>query len=258
MNNLILKFGKILLTSLTFVSLIYLQKKNLDKIYQPKHIDYIEQEKLLASQIKLEQKIPELGFSNLLANWDFLQFIQYFGDNEARKVTGHSLISEYFSSISERDPYFVNAYLMLSSANSIYAAQPEKTVKYLNEILQVIPPEKFTNASFIWSYKATDEILFLGDLKAAEHSYRMAADWAKKRGDETGELIAQRNLDTANFLASNPDSTSVQITAWVTVLNQALDDKTRNYALNKLRELGWEVSLTPEGKLQLVPTNNKR
>ena len=64
-------------------------------------------------------------------------------------------------------------------------------------VLTNIDPNKSSYASYLWTYKAVDEILFLGDTKAAEKSYRMAANWASKRGDEEGNLIARRNLETA-------------------------------------------------------------
>ncbi len=242
-----------LFTSLCIISslILCLQKKQVDKLVREDNFNVIKEEKKLAATVKLQNKIPDFGFSNLTSNWNYLQFIQYFGDAEAREITGYSLIPEYFSAMVKQDPYFVRAYLSLSAANSIYAAQPQKTVEFLDQVLTYIEPEKFPYASYLWTYKAVDELLFLGDTKAAEHSYRMAADWARKRGDKEGKLIAERNLETAEFLATNPDSKLVRISGWSFILNNAHDDKTRRYVLEQLKALGAEIVVNPQGQLEI-------
>lgn len=242
-----------LFTSLCILAsiILCLQKRQVEKLAYEDNFDVIQQEKKIAAAVKLQNKLPDFGFSNLTGNWNYLQFIQYFGDGEAREITGYSLVPEYFSAIAQQDPYFVKAYLSLSSANSIYAAQPEKTVEFLDQVLTHIEPEKFPYASYLWTYKAVDELLFLGDVKAAEHSYRMAAEWAKKRGDEEGKLIAERNLETADFLATNPDSKLVRISGWSFILNNAHDDKTRRYVLEQLKALGAEIVVNSQGELEI-------
>ena len=242
-----------LLASVFLIAPILLcsQKKQIKRLVAQDEFDYYQQEKAIAAKVTLQQQIPDFGFSNLIADWYYLQFIQYFGDGKAREVTGYSLIPEYFAAIVEQDPYFVKAHLSLSAANSIYAAQPEITVKLLNQILTNIDPVKSSYASFIWSYKGVDEVLFLGDIKAAEKSYRMAADWAHKRGDSDGKQIARRNLETAEFLATNPDSKLIRIGAWSTILQNAHDDKTRKYVLDQLKALGAEIVVNSQGRLEI-------
>ena len=243
----------LLLASLFILApiILCLQKKQVEKLVHEDELDFIQQEKTLAAKVKLQNKIPDFGFSNLIGDWTYLQFIQYFGDGEARDITGYSLIPEYFSVIVQQDPYFVKAYLSLSGANSIYAAQPQKTVEFLNQVLTNIDPNRSSYASYLWTYKAVDELLFLGDTKAAESSYRMAADWASKRGDEEGKLIARRNLETADFLATNPDSKAVRIGAWSLILNNAHDDKTKKYVLEQLKALGAEIVVNSQGRLEI-------
>ena len=75
----------------------------------------VESEKL---RLNFLHKLPSLGFNNLVADWTFLNFLQYFGDDSARNKTGYSLSPEYFEVILDRDPYFVNAYLFLSASNN--------------------------------------------------------------------------------------------------------------------------------------------
>ena len=243
-----------LLASLILIApmIICSQKQQIQKFVNEDEFDYYQQEKILATKIKFQNQIPAFGFSNLIGDWNYLQFIQYFGNWEAREITGYSLVPEYFAAMVEQDPRFVRAYLSLSTANSIYAAQPQKTVDYLNQVLNNIDPSKFSDSAYLWSYKAVDEILFLGDTKAAENSFRIAADWAKKRGDEDGELIAQRNLETAEFLATNPDSKAVRIGAWSTVLSKVHDNKTKRYVLDQLKALGAEVVINSQGQFRIT------
>lgn len=232
-------------------SIFYLQKQQISSYFKQNDSDLNRQEANLLSKINLQRKTPSFGYDNILGNWLYLQFVQYFGDGEVRDKVGYFLIPEYFKAIADRDPYFIEAYLTMSAANSIYAAQPQKTVKFLEQVLTHIKPEKFPYASYLWTYKAVDEVLFLGDIKAAEKSYRMAADWAMKRGDEEGKIIAKRNLDTANFLATNPDSKLVRISAWSLILNNAQDDKTRRYVLEQIKALGAEIVVNSQGQLEI-------
>lgn len=238
------------------LSLIKLQQKQLSQnvLTQDKNT-YLKQEKYLQAAIKMQQKMPAFGFDNLFADWTYLQFIQYFGDTEAREITGYSVVTNYFENIVDRDPNFVQAHLAMSSANSLFAAQPEKTVVLLNKALETVTPTIPNYPFFLWTYKATDEILFLGDLEAAKNSYEMAAKWAGLRQDDLGNEMAKRYQATANFLATDPDPTSAQIGAWMTALSGTRDRKTQDYILNKLKGLGAEINITPDGKLEIKPPN---
>ena len=238
------------------LSTVFLQNSYIDKIISSKNtISAKREEQALKTIVELQKKMPTFGFDNLIAGWNYLQFVQYFGDAEAREETGYSLVTDYFEVLVEKDPRFVQAYLSLSSANSIFAAKPQKTVSLINEVLESVSPDMPGYPFLLWTYKATDEILFLGDLQAAQNSYLTAAEWASKREDELGEKMANRYLQTVQFLASNPDSTEKQIAAWILVLNNAKDEKTKSYALEKLKDLGAEISITKEGQLKItMPT----
>ncbi|WP_308254636.1 hypothetical protein [Geminocystis sp. GBBB08] len=222
----------------------YLEEKN-------NHIDYSLEEEKLRTALAIQKKMPTLGYGNLLADWQYLQFIQYFGDTQARDKTDYSAVTDYFELISKYDPYFVDAYFMLSTANSIYAAQPQKTVSLLNQVLSNLSPKINRDAFLLWMYKGVDEILFLGDIEEAKKSYNQSSKWALARGDEAGKLVAQRNLDTVKFLEENPDSKKAQVGAWGTVLSTVFDDKTRQMAIDKIKSLGGEVVISKNGEVQI-------
>lgn len=255
MLNDINKLAVNLLTGIAaMTAIIFLQKQALNK--QTNSLtdrDYIRQEKQLRTQVSLLKSIPSFGFGNLISDLAHLRFIQYFGDTEAREVTGYSVVTDYFEAIVNHDPHFVQSYFAISSANSLFAARPEKTVELIERGLQVITPQHPGYPFYLWTYKATDEILFLGDLKAAKHSYKTAAEWARAREDDLGNEVAENFERTANFLASDPNPTKSQIGAWMTALSSSKDAKTRDYILDKLKNLGAEITIDPNGRVNVKP-----
>lgn len=235
------------------LGIVFFQQKYVKTNIENKttQVDYFQEEEKNKTSLTLQKKLPTFGFSNLLADWQYLQLIQYFGDNLARDKTGYPLVTDYFELISKYDPRFIDAYFLLSTANSIYAGKPEKTVEFLNKILAQITPEVNPLAFNLWTYKGVDEILFLGDISEAQKSYEKSAQWALTRGDDTGKAIAKQRLETAQFLAENPDSKKAQVSAWANILNSVFDDKTRQMAINKIRSLGGEVNISQDGKIQV-------
>jgi len=259
-----MKYGQYIKAGTSFIailicsaSVVISQKDNLkQQEIAANKLTYVQEEKQLASIAKIQQRMPSFGFDNLLADWTFLQFIQYFGDAEAREVTGYSLVTDYFETTVERDPYFTQAFLSFSAANSLFAGKPKKTVQLINKVLESSSPDLPGYPFLLWTYKATDEILFLGNLGAAKDSYEMAAKWASMRNDDIGKEMANRYLTTAKYLASNPDSTDARIAAWVDVLNQAPDSKTQQHAIDELKTLGVNVLIDDEGRINI--TREKR
>jgi hypothetical protein len=236
------------ITILSLAGIISLQQETLEQLQRRVSLaEYVRQEQVDRTNVKLLKRLPSFGFSNMIANWAFLQFIQYYGDNAARDQTGHDLVPEYFDVIVNRDPRFVGAYLYLSTASSIYAARPDRTVALMNQGLQSITPEISNDAFFVWLYKGVDEILFLGDANAARYSYEMAAKWASLQPDPKVQQIATQARETANFLAKNPESKRVRVSAWAMILGNARDDKTRQVAIREIQKLGGQVSYIREG-----------
>jgi hypothetical protein len=251
------KYQQLCLTSLSLiigtVGIVSLQNNNLKtKIAAKEQTSYLQEEQALKATINLQKNLPTFGLNNLIADWNYLQFIQYFGDAEAREVTGYSLVTDYFEVAVDKDPHFTQSFLSFSAANSLFAGQPQKTVKLIDRVLESATPDLPGYPFLLWTYKATDEILFLGNLGAAKNSYEQAARWANMRNDDLGKEMSNRYLATAKFLASNPNSTDAQIGAWVNVLNQAQDLKTQQHAIKQLEELGAEVSVTEAGEIKIT------
>ena len=129
--------------------------------------EYLREEKNIETNIQLLSKIPSLGFDNLVANAAFLSFIQYFGDDNARSATGYSVTPSFFEVAVERDPLFLDMYPMLSSTITLYGGYPAKSIELLDQGIQSIPESFKSKAYFLLQSKATDELLFMGQPKAA-------------------------------------------------------------------------------------------
>ncbi|MDJ0692587.1 MAG: hypothetical protein QNJ41_29415 [Xenococcaceae cyanobacterium MO_188.B32] len=240
--------------STCIASIVLLQNNSLKKseIIQDKDI-YLKEQEQFSSIAKIRKKLPSFGFNNLIADLTFLQFVQYFGDGEARQITGYSTVTDYFEDIVNRDPNFIQSHLVMSAANSLFTGRPEKTVDLMNQALETVNPQAPNYPFLLWTYKAADETLFLGDLKAAKNSYEMAAKWARWRKDDLGNEMAGRYDKTARFLASDPDPTQAQFGAWMSILSGTQDRKTQNYILDKLKDLGAEITIDSDGKLKVKP-----
>jgi hypothetical protein len=210
-----------------------------------------QQEQSRAAQLNLLRWVPTFGFDNLFSSWMFLQFIQYFGDGPARQHTGYGLSPDYFDVILSRDPYFRLGYFFLSASTSLYAGRPERTVEIIERELPNLSPTTPDRAYYIWRYKGIDELLFLGDAESAKRSFEMAAEWASVYSDPESEHTAQLSLQTAEFLANNSGSQLAQISAWSMVFNNAFDEPTRQLAVQRMQDLGADVSVDEAGNLRI-------
>ncbi|MBE9124832.1 MULTISPECIES: hypothetical protein [unclassified Coleofasciculus] len=228
-----------------------------DRGKTPSTVDIERDVEAEKARLELLQKLPTFGFNNLLADWVFLNFLQYFGDDQARTETGYELSPEYFEIILKQDPKFLQAYMFLSGSTTLYAGMPERSIALMEEGLKQLSPEVPPKSYYIWRYKGIDELLFLGDAQAAQESFENAAEWASTYPDEESQQVAAISRQTAQFLTRNPTSKSAQVSAWSMILQNAVDDRTRQTAINQIESLGGNVIITPEGgvRIQLPQTD---
>lgn len=195
-----------------------------------------QQERL---RLNLLSKMPSFGFDNLVADWTFLNFIQYYGDDPARAVTGFSLGTNYFDIITRRDPRFVDSYLFLSGTISHQLGQPELALELMKRGTDALSPQMHPKAFSVWRWKAVDQILLLGDLPSAARSFDMTANWAGQ-ADEYKQF-APNFQQSANFLRTSPDVRWVQFQTWQVVYQDASesgDKLTHDRAKRELLKLG--------------------
>ncbi|NEU73537.1 hypothetical protein PI95_013420 [Hassallia byssoidea VB512170] len=221
-----------------------LQKHNSSNIASFKIEKKIKSEKLRLMFLK---NMPSFGYKNLIADWVYLDFLQYFGDDEIREKTGYSLSPEYFEVILGNDPRFLTAYIGLSTSTSMYAAMPKRSVALMEKSLKSLSPWVPEKSYYVWRYKGIDELLFLGNSTAARQSFETAANWANNYSDEESKQVITISQKTADFLSHNPDSKHAQIASWAMVLNNHVDEKTRKIAIGQIEALGGKVISTPQG-----------
>ncbi|MBE9063600.1 hypothetical protein [cf. Phormidesmis sp. LEGE 11477] len=211
----------------------------------------LNNEKSYQDRIALGSRLPHFGFKNIRANLTFLLFLQYFGDDDVRNREGYGLSSAFFQNIITDDPFYQDFYIFLTNSVSMNAAQPEKSVELIEKGLSSLAPGKPEGSYYVWRYKAVEELLFLGDPRAAERSFETAAKWASKSSLPESDMIASISQQTADFLAQNPDSKSAQISAWSSVLTTAVDNETRERAINEIQALGGAVSINENGSVSV-------
>jgi hypothetical protein len=227
---------------LLLLALLPLQRQRLANLQNNTTSQGVEQQnQATAAALSLAQKLPTLGYDNLMADWFFLRFLQYFGDDEARAATGYELSPEFFKVIIPRDPYYRPFYLFLSGSTSNFAAQPDQSIALIGLGLQRLTPAFPPDGFYIWRYRGVDELLYLGDGEAAQKSYQTSADWARQSSHPDAPFIAENSQRTADFLANNPLSKQAQVNAWASVLGNAFDDATRQEAIDRIRALGGDV-----------------
>ncbi|GBF78713.1 hypothetical protein [Aphanothece sacrum] len=259
-QQLVKLLATIVVIGVSITGIILLQKS---RIKPPEEIltqkEYQQQEQLEKIQLDVLKGFPTLGYNNLMADWLYLRFIQYFGDQNARRQTGYGLSPDYFDLIVSRDPLFVNSHLKLAVSTSLFAGYPQKTVEFLGKSLEKIPPKLEAPVYppyYLWIYKGIDQLLFLGDIEGAKHSNTMAAKWAETYPDEASQRTAANKRETVKFLENNPKSKIPQIGAWAQVLSGAADKKTEDRALAEIQALGGQIIRTPDGRLNVrVPDN---
>jgi tetratricopeptide (TPR) repeat protein len=248
--------GQVASIGAAFAIIIYLQTHQLAALkYQRKVLTkpMLQQEEAkLKAQLKIAKTLPTFGFNNMVANWHFLDFVQYFGDTEVRQKAGYGAAMEYFDAMLDRDPRFLYGYFYLSSTGSLYAGQPEKSVAIMNRGLKFLSPKVPNRGYYIWRLKAVDELLFLGNVPESHKSMSTAADWARQNPDREGNNVAQLSQRTANYLARNPNSKQAQFDAWNSVLGVAVDDFVVQRAIAGIRATGGKVTISPTGEFKVV------
>jgi tetratricopeptide (TPR) repeat protein len=249
------QLGSIALTLGAFAMVIALQTPQLATLkHQTKQLskaDLQRQESKTKVQLALVKTLPTFGFNNLVADWHFIDFLQYFGDSEVRQQAGYGAAVDYFDVILDRDPWFIMGYYYLSNTASLYAGQPDRSVKLMDRGLKSFSPRVPDRGYYIWRMKAVDELLFLGKVPEAKQSMLTAAGWARQNPDDESQRVAQISQSTADYLARNPNSKQAQFDAWNMVLSSAVDETAIKRAIAAIRSLGGKVTIGADGQMKV-------
>ena len=228
---------------IALVGIVILQSQEYKKsVAKLNNTDYLAQEQEQARLVDWQKQTSHLGFDNLKADWIYLDFVQYFGDANARETIGYKLVPEYFETITKIDPRFTTAYLNLAIANSMYAGYPEKTIVLTEQVLKSVNPES-PDASFLWTSKGLDELLFMGDKKAAIESYQMAAKWQSLANTKRPDGLTIQDLELALKDTDEIDLKQAQIRAWSSVLVYVKEQPRQREIMDKISSLKAELSV---------------
>ena len=241
----LLSIRQIALATLAMLGVIAMQKLQLERTAL-KNPDPKQAEQQEATRLKLLTQAPSFGFDNLLADWVFLNFLQYYGDTPARSQTDYSLSPQYFDIITQRDPRFVDAYLFLSGTLSYQLGEPALAVKLMDRGTTALSPTMHPRAYEVWRFKGLDQLLLLGDTAGSIHSHDQAAQWATASSDRTIVALAPLFQQTADFLRQDPNSVPVRFQAWSSVYYQAVavkDKQTQERAKQEIVALGGRIKV---------------
>jgi hypothetical protein len=250
MSNIIPTIANLTTFLLCGATLLILQYRQFQALTQPGDLEVeLEKQRLIqeASNLETLRYVPAFGFDALIADWTLLNFFDYFGDTSLREATSYSLSPSYFEVILDRNPYFWEAYFFLSASTTLYAGLPDRTVAILSDRLPHLSPTLPPQAYRLWRYKATDELLFLGDAESAKKSYEKGVEWAIKNGSPEALASVEAYQDSIRFLESDPDSISAQISAWSSILGNAFDEKTQQLAIDRIQGLGGNITSNGQG-----------
>lgn len=231
----------------TLTGIIWMQRSQLNRPSQwLENPQQAEQQESL--RLNLLKQLPRFGFENVIADWTFLNFLQYFGDTPAREKTGFSLSSKYFDIITRLDPRFVETYMFLSGSVSYQLGEPKLAISFMKRGAESLSPQSNPKAFQVWRFMSLDQLLLLGDVPGAIHSLQMAAKWVQGTPyAEYGPMFEQ----TAAFLKKDPNSKPVRIASWATIYQQAAaigDKRTQERAKQEIESLGGKI-LIKDGKL---------
>lgn len=206
------------------------------------------------TRLQLLKKLPVLGYNNLVADWTFLNFLQYFGDDPAREKTNYELLDDYFDVITTFDPMWLDMYPFLSTSVSFYQARPDLADQLMERGTKALSPEINPKAWQIWRLRGIDQLLLLGDTQASIKSHEMAAKWAENTPDQQ---ITPRFLEFADTLRKNPDNKRIRIQTWLAVHGSTMDKVVRQRAVKELLALGVKIQTNQNGEEVFIIPEDK-
>jgi hypothetical protein len=242
-----------------FVGIFVIQNRNIDK--SEKKLSAEDYKKLVKDEkthLIFLSHVPSMGLNNIIADWGYLRFIQYFGDIPARDSTGYGLLPQYYRFLVDKDPRFTDALSKLDVATSLFGGQPETSAVFLGQALSKIPKKFITSIPpyYLWRAKGNNELLFAGNVDAAEESYRHSIEWAQAYDDDESRRMIDINKNSLEFLANNPDSREARIGAWVGILANRPDQKTVERVIKEIKILGAQVVVEPNGNIKVSLPDN--
>jgi hypothetical protein len=231
---------KLTIAALAIGGIIQLQQPQLTQL-AAREVASAEDQRQEALRLSLVRRSPSFGFDNLMADWAFLNLIQYDGDSATRKAVGYDLAPKYFDLMTRLDPRFVEGYIFLSGIMSYQMGKPEEAIALMDRGTAALTPKDHPRAFLVWRLKGLDQLLMVNDLQGSQFSYDQAGDWALASSDADTRQVGPIFKQTAEFIRTDPNNKQMLLWSWSSIYDQSVmtrDEATKARARAKLLEIG--------------------
>ena len=231
---------KVTIATAAIAGIIKLQQPQLQQL-SARDVASPEDQRQEALNLSLMARSPSFGLDNILADWAFLNFVQYDGDVVTRKAVGYSLAPKYFEMITRLDPRFVDSYVFLSSIMSYQMGMPKEAIALMDRGTSALTAKDDPRAFLVWRLKGLDQLLMVNDLEASQFSYDQAGDWALASSDVSVREVGPIFKQTAEFIRTDPNNKTVLLWSWSAIYDQAVvtrDEVTKARAREMLLKIG--------------------
>lgn len=231
---------KVTIATAAIAGIIKLQQPQLQQL-SARDVASPEDQRQEALNLSLMNRSPSFGLDNILADWAFLNFVQYDGDTATRKAVGYPLAPNYFEMMTRLDPRFVDSYVFLSGIMSYQMGMPKEAIALMDRGTSALTPKDHPRAFLVWRLKGLDQLLMANDLKASQFSYDQAGDWALASSDASVREVGPIFKQTAEFIRTDPNNKTVLLWSWSSIYDQAVvtrDQVTQARAREMLLKIG--------------------
>jgi tetratricopeptide (TPR) repeat protein len=187
-------------------------------------------------------KLPDFGNRNLIADFLWLRFAQYFGDTQARARSGYGLNYRYLKTITDRNPHFENAYRVANLAVAYRMGRTDLADDLLAKGIQANP-----DAYLLWQTRGFLHFLYTGDIAKAVYCFRRNAGLAVAVGGNSQQHWGNYWFAMSKYLEVSKSNTWTRRQIWAEVYANSSDSSTQTLALNQLDKLG--VFLSKDGRM---------
>lgn len=187
-------------------------------------------------------KLPNFGNRNLVADFLWLRFAQYFGDSQSRSKSGYGLDYKYLEAITDRNPQFENAYRVANMAVAYKMGRADLADALLVKGINANP-----KAFLIWQTRGFLHFLYTGDIAKAVYCFRRSAGLAVAVGGNSQQHWGNYWFAMSRYLEVSKSNTWTRRQIWGEVYASSDDASTKALALSQLGKLG--VFLRKDGQM---------
>lgn len=204
--------------------------------------ELVEQDSSEEITLDTLEKLPNLGNRNLVADFLWLRFSQYFGDTQARAKSGYGLSYKYLKAITDKDPHFANAYRIANLAIAYKMGRTDLAEALLIKGIRANP-----DAYLLWQARGFLHFLYTGDIAKAVYSFRRNAGLAVAVGGNRLQYWGNYWFAMSRYLEVSKSNVWTRRQIWMEVYTNASDAITKGLALAQLGKLG--VFQSKDGRL---------